>query len=385
MDTSQDTLSALTELAHQNHLTTDEDSDEEIVDIGGKRRKIFRNTRSRSLSQPSDTSLQLQIEEGDEIKTMLNLMKKMSSQFTVFKKSITKDIKTIKDDLKEVKESVKEIKDKNIQISPDNINDSISIETISQRLAIMESKIDKIDDHIENKDTTPPKQSHKDLKQKVTLIKDIDDKINKRKKAFYDRHQLTDRIDIHKKWLAEDPPTIPASFIPKYIHKEPQREYEIRKKQKISELESKIQIWEFRAKEADDKVKFYDELVKQEIEGSEKDDTEKEREKKSWVDLVKIEEEKSINIWNKKRKEILDQPKRQIENKRIQTIENKLYSTVAKSAAPSSENNSRDGENDWQVVTYNNNRRKPKNQHNSHNYNSRNFHWHQRPYRQKWY
>ena len=48
----------------------------------------------------------------------------------------------------------------------------------------------------------------------------------------------------------------------------PQKEYDIRKKQKLNELESKIQIWEFRAKEADEKVEYYDNLVKQEIEGS---------------------------------------------------------------------------------------------------------------------
>ena len=124
----------------------------------------------------------------------------------------------------------------------------------------------------------------------------------------------------------------------------------------------------------------------QEIDGSDKGDEEKEREKRSWSDLAKLEEQKSINIWDKKRKEILDQPKRQIENKRIQTIENKLYSTVAKSTGPSSYNDhsSNEIESEWQTVHH---KRKPRNQKKTpqNNYNSRNFYWNQGHHRQKWY
>lgn len=387
MEVSQDTLSALEEMAHHDDTLTENSDNDEVVDVGGKRRKVFRHTRARSLSQPTETSLQLQIEEGDEMKNMLQLLKKMSTQFNGFKRVITKDLSSIKNDIKLIKEDITEIKNKNAQpiISPDNINDSITIEMISQQITGMESKINKIDNQIEQrKDAAPPKQSNKDLKQKVTLVKDIDDKINQRKKAFYDRHQLKDRLDIHKKWLAEDPPIIPAAFVPKYIQKEPQKEYEIRRKQKLNELESKFQIWEFRAKEADERVKYYDELVMQEIDGSDKGEEEKEREKTSWRDLVKLEEEKSITIWDKKRKEILDQPKRQMENKRIQTIENKLYSTVTKSTGTShNDQSSNERENEWQTVHH---RRKPRNQRNTqNNYNSRNFYWNQGHHRQKWY
>ena len=382
-----DTQTCLDKLAQEEPVSTDDSDDDEVVDVGGKRRKIFRNTRSKSLSQPSDTSLQLQIEDDNDMKTMLRMLKSMSTKFTAFKKAMTKDISTIKDDLKAVKEDVTELKNRNSHplINPDNINDAVSIEVISQQIAGMETKINNIGDHIEEKakDPVSHKKAHKDLKQTITLVKDVDDKINKRKKAFYDQHQLKDRIDIHKKWLAEDPPIIPAPFIPKYIQKEPQREYDIRKKQKLNELESKIQIWEFRAKEADEKIEFYDNLVKEEIEGSEKSEEEKEKEKTAWKNLVKIEEEKSTSIWDKKRKDILDQPKRQIDTKRIQTIEDKLYSTIVKSTTNTNNNHYQENENQWQTVSY---KKKPRNQNNSYNnYGSRNFYWKKAPHRQKWY
>ena len=205
-----DTQTCLDKLAQEEPVSTDDSDDDEVVDVGGKRRKIFRNTRSKSLSQPSDTSLQLQIEDDNDMKTMLRMLKSMSTKFTAFKKAMTKDISTIKDDLKAVKEDVTELKNRNSHplINPDNINDAVSIEVISQQIAGMETKINNIGDHIEEKakDPVSHKKAHKDLKQTITLVKDVDDKINKRKKAFYDQHQLKDRIDIHKKWLAEDPP-----------------------------------------------------------------------------------------------------------------------------------------------------------------------------------
>ena len=339
------------------------DSEMDLVESSrGKRRKVFRN-RSRSLTQPSPTSLQVQIDEDDS-KTIITMLKKISTNFNTFKKTVTNDIGCIKNDLKLVKEDIAEIR-KEKELTPDAINDDVSMVTLTTKMEGIEAKIDKISSSLDERaEVNVNKPPPRFVKDKITTVSDLDDKIDKRRKAFYDQHQLNDRIQIHQEWLNKDPPIIPAAFLPKYIPKEPEKEYQIRKKQKINELQSKIEIWDVRAKEAEKKVKHFDDLISQEIDSSEIDDEQKEAEKKAWVDLAKLEEEKSINIWKKKRGDIIAQPERQKERKKIQTLENKLYSTVVKSNTQENDNSNTRPESTWQTVTYN----RRKNNHNNHRY-----------------
>lgn len=385
MDSTQSCLEQLARLAD-----SEDDSDTDLIQNSkGKRRKIFRN-RSRSLTQPSptSTSLQLQIEDEDDSKAILKMLKKISTNFNSFKKAITSDISSIKNDLKGVKDDVAEIR-KEKELTPDVIMADISMVTLTNKVEGIEQKINKISSSLDEKtEIDVNKPSQKRVKDKITAVKDLDDKIDKRRKAFYDQHQLNDRIQIHQEWLSKDPPIIPAAFIPKYIQKEPEKEYQIRKKQKMNELQSKMEIWDVRAKEAEKKVKHYDELAVQEIENSAQDEEQKNLEKKAWNDLVQIEEEKSKNIWKKKRADILAQPDRQIERKKIQTLENKLYSTVVKSGTHETENDDYDYNNtnsEWQTVRYNN--RKKSNQHHYRQYQSnwqnQNFHGRRPPNRYK--
>ena len=278
MDSTQSCLEQLARLAD-----SEDDSDTDLIQNSkGKRRKIFRN-RSRSLTQPSptSTSLQLQIEDEDDSKAILKMLKKISTNFNSFKKAITSDISSIKNDLKEVKDDVAEIR-KEKELTPDVIMADISMVTLTNKVEGIEQKINKISSSLDEKtEIDVNKPSQKRVKDKITAVKDLDDKIDKRRKAFYDQHQLNDRIQIHQEWLSKDPPIIPAAFIPKYIQKEPEKEYQIRKKQKMNELQSKMEIWDVRAKEAEKKVKHYDELAVQEIENSAQDEEHKKSREKS--------------------------------------------------------------------------------------------------------
>ena len=365
----EDTQSCLLHLAQMGD--SEEDSEMDLVESSrGKRRKVFRN-RSRSLTQPSPTSLQVQIDDEDDSKLIIKMLKKISTNFNSFKKAITNDIGSIKNDLKVVKDDIAEIR-KEKELTPDAINADVSmVTTLTDKMEGIEAKINKISSSIDEKSEVvvnqPPTRI---VKNKITTVTDLDDKIDKRRKAFYDHHQLQDRIQIHQDWLSKDPPIIPAAFIPKYIPKEPEKEYQIRKKQKINELQSKIEIWDVRAKEAEKKVKDLDDRVSQEIDSSEMNDEQKNAEKKAWIDLTKIEEEKSVNIWKKKRADIIAQPERQLERKKIQTLENKLYSTVVKSGSQEADDHNTRSESTWQTVTYNNRRK------NHHHYN--------RQYQQGW-
>ena len=384
MDTTQ---SALEELGRIDDMS-EEGSDIDLVENSGKRRKIFRKTRSCSLSQPLPaSSLHVQIDDEDDNKIMIKMLKSISKQFTTLKKSFTTEIGAIKEDLKIIKDDVAEIKRERELSNPDAINHSVSMEILFNQVNNIEDKITKIGSSIDEKaiSTIPDKSSSKGLKDKITTVTDLDDKIDKRKKAFYNQHQLRDRIQIHQDWLNQEPPIIPASFVPKYIPKEPEREYEIRKRQKMNELHSKIEIWEVRAKEAEDTVKHYDDIITQAINSSEKNDEEKENEKKAWLDLMKFEEEKSQNIWKKKRVDILAQPTRQKENKKIQTLEGKLYSTVVKNGTEETEyqNNNRDSS--WQTVTYRNNRRNYQHRNQTNGQQSGNFYGRKPPNRYKRY
>ena len=81
-----DTQSALEELGRIDDMS-EEESDIDLVENSGKRRKIFRKTRSNSLSQPLPaSSLRVQIDDDDDTKIMIKLLKSISSKFTVFKK-----------------------------------------------------------------------------------------------------------------------------------------------------------------------------------------------------------------------------------------------------------------------------------------------------------
>ena len=377
----EDTQSCLQHLALLGD--SEEDSEMDLVESSrGKRRKVFRN-RSRSLTQPSPTSLQVQIDDEDDSKTIIKMLKKISTNFNSFKKTVTSDIGCIKNDLKLVKEDIAEIR-KEKELTPDAINDDVSMVTLTTKMEGIEAKIDKISSSLDERaEVDVNKPPPRFVKDKITTVSDLDDKIDKRRKAFYDQHQLNDRIQIHQEWLNKDPPIIPAAFLPKYIPKEPEKEYQIRKKQKINELQSKIEIWDVRAKEAEKKVKHFDDLILQEINSSEIDDEQKETEKKAWVDLAKLEEEKSINIWKKKRGDIIAQPERQKERKKIQTLENKLYSTVVKSNTQETDNSNTRPESTWQTVTYN----RRKNNHNSHRYHqgwqTQNFYGRRPPNRYK--
>ena len=382
----EDTQSALEELGRINDMS-EEESDIDLVENSGKRRKIFRKTRSNSLSQPLPaSSLRVQIDDDDDNKIMIKLLKSISSKFTVFKKSLTTEINTIKEDLNTIKSDVAEIKRERELVNPDAINHSVSMEILFNQVNNIEDKITKIGSTIDEKaiNTSPDnKSSTKGLKDKITTVTELDDKIDKRKKAFYNQHQLRDRIQIHQDWLNQEPPIVPASFVPKYIPKEPEREYEIRKRQKMNELHSKIEIWEVRAKEAENTVKHYDDVVTQAINSSEKNDEQKEREKKAWLELMKLEEEKSQNIWKKKRADILAQPTRQKENKKIQTLEGKLYSTVVKNGTEETEYQNTNWDTSWQTVTYKNNRRNHQNRYQPNGHQSGNFYGRKPPNRYK--
>ena len=388
-----ETQSVLEELAGMVDSSEGSDADSDVIDETGKRRKIFRrNNRSRSLTQPPHSALQLQIEDEGDNKLIIKMLKTISTQFTTFKKSVTRDMKLIKEDLKVIKEDVVEMKkDKEVVLNPDEINTSITVDMINKKVDVIEEKVDEITSSLSDKSQAIVERpsSTKGLKDRITVIKDIDEKIDKRRKAYYDQYQLKDRIQIHQEWLSQEPPIIPAAFIPKYIPKEPEKEYQIRKKQKINELNSKLEIWDVRAKEAEEKVKNYDDAVILEIDESNKMEEQKEIEKKAWLDLIKIEEERSQNIWKKKREDILAQPDRQKDRKKIQTIENKLYSTVVKENNEESENNNKSYSDSWQTVRYNNRKRNNyqyngyTNRHYQPNWQPRNFHGKKPPNRYK--
>ena len=357
------------------HETSDEEeveADEEDVEISiqprvrGKKRPLpdkeqgtpTRRQRSNTYgSQGGAAEQQLPNSQNlSENQQIIKMLKAINTQMTSLKNSVRKEISEMRKDVEEVKTEVKTIKEA-ITSQPqtaEEINNEVSITTMSEQITLIQETIKNLDNKVSTGLAPIKRTTTQVAKIAITSVKDVESQLKKRKLAYYQQHQNNDRVAIHKQWLESDPPTLPAAFIPKYIQKEPAFEYETRKKQKINDLNAWLEILGYRAQKANEEVANIDGLVQQEIMDSNLSQEDKDKETKTWVEMVKEQEKVSEQIWKKKREEILKQPERQKEQKSIQNLEGRTYATVAKTNLEQAPNSSNQAESDgeWQPVSY---------------------------------
>ena len=223
------------------------------------------------------------------------------------------------------------------------------------KLEVLQESINKLE-HKAPHQLTNTSRKIETVKDTISAAKDVTDKLKQRKIAFYQQHQNSDRVAIHTQWMQSTPPIIPASFLPKFIPNEPEREYQIRKTQKKKDLDAWLQILSYRAEKANEEVNNIDGTVRQEIQDSRLSEEEKGKQNEAWKKAVRVEEIKSEEIWDKKRAEILKLPEIQIKNQRIQIRDGRTYATVAKTNFTNPARNPAREDEGWEEVTYRNRR-----------------------------
>ena len=99
---------------------------------------------------------------------------------------------------------------------------------------------------VTNPEITAPPVGDPAIKAK-DVIPDYQKHISRRRHAYYKYLHNRDRLSIHKEWRDRETPFYPARFVPKKVtHGESEAEYQVRKNQKLKELDSYLEILQIR-------------------------------------------------------------------------------------------------------------------------------------------
>lgn len=139
----------------------------------------------------------------------------------------------------------------------------------------------------------------------------------KRRKVAFNKH-LTNhgRREIHIDWKNRDPPFIPAAYLPKQMKfGESQREYDLRKNQKESELEVYLDLLAIRAEQGYSEFEGLDNLIEERISNLDFEEDIKDRLREEYRKKVVADEETCQKSWDSTAKGLETKPKRESDNK----------------------------------------------------------------------
>ena len=227
------------------------------------------------------------VQRIDEIDNKVNcinqVVSEMKESFITKAPPISSEIilESIQNDLRQVKE--------NLKLVPATVTDLNVTEE-----ALMEMGEPQAEQNPQPENPQPVNNRIADI------IPDLDAKINGRKHAFYKFIHNRDRLSIHQGWMELETPFIPPRFVPKKLgHGETEAEYQVRKQQKLKDLEAYLELLRIRRDEG--KASFENVDVQVQLLINEADITEEE--KLSVIDVyatkVAAEEAKSIKRWEK--------------------------------------------------------------------------------------
>ena len=151
--------------------------------------------------------------------------------------------------------------------------------------------------------------------------------LNNRRKAYYTYLHNKDRVEVFNEWQNQNPPNLPAKYIPVEIENEPPEEYKCRLDFTKAKLKCDMDIMRSRAKHAKEEFEQIDNKVVAEIYASNNDQEEINKQVEIWTNKIEDEEKKSKEIWSVKREKLVKVPEKQRENGKV-VMKDRSYASV---------------------------------------------------------
>ena len=161
-------------------------------------------------------------------------------------------------------------------------------------------------------------------------IGDWDDYIDKRKKGFNKHLNNHGRREIHIDWKIKDPPFIPALYLPKKLRfGESDREYELRKQQKLNEFDTYLDLLAVRMEEGFAVCEAVDSHMEESISDLAVDEGVRDALRTQYKKKIEADEESCRKNWESTAKGLQGKPQRESESKIV--VENNRVYAISKS------------------------------------------------------
>ena len=167
-----------------------------------------------------------------------------------------------------------------------------------------------------------------DLPEKVTIadvIADFKEFFQKRKFGYNKYICNKGRFELLNGWKSQDTPFIPAEYLPKEMrYGESEREYEVRRKQKLQDFDAQIELHMIRRDEGLAQYSSVDTHIEQSINDLIADDLVRGSLKEEYGALIRADEEACQNKWEKVKANLLEKPQRE-KDKKIVITNDRVY------------------------------------------------------------
>ena len=248
-----------------------------------------------------------------------------------------------------IEKAVSDIQEKILLITPP-VNTEVVLHSIQSELKEVKSQIEKLptrevlelstqeslvkiaqssqsENSVTSMETGDPENPSIKL---VEVIPNIDEEFLKpRSREFYKQLHNGDRLEIHKEWLSRNPPFIPPNYLPKKLQfSETEREYNIRKTQKMNDLDSYMELLQVKSNIGKASCENIDIEVNRRIDESNLSPANKDLVVKEYIDKIVKEEIVNKKKWESGKKGITDLPERA--KNQILAEDGRVYKVVNK-------------------------------------------------------
>lgn len=295
---------------------------------------ITPSSQKRKNSERGDDSPEKNVKKNCDLEDHQEILAQLSmltSSFLDFKTTILTKLSTIEEDIQLVKA--------NTLVNAEPIDNEDKLNSLTQ-------SVEEIKECLKR---GPVNQRNEDMQNGEVLSSQRPvnrafsrhHELNKRKMSYYNHIQHQDRHDILEAQAADEPPGVPAKFLPIRILNEPPEDLEARKelcKAKIQCELTRLRNGAIRFKKQYEDI---DEKVFADIDNSTLNEEEKTKQKDEWMKKTADEETISRNVWRTKHDNIVKAPFDAMDTGRIYLYEGVKFATsTATRQGPSSRPNS---------------------------------------------
>ena len=284
--------------------------------------------RQKRKSKNDDDSDPKKFCEAGQGKNILSQMIALTSLFTEFKNDVSKRLTSIEEDVQLIKQNTL------LQAEPiDNV----------EKLDLLTQAVNEIREKV-RLGTSSSLRDGGSVSQSVRLnLPTLDSKgeykrkldLNKRKQAYYNKISAEDRCEILLAQSSEDPPSVPAKYLPTFIENEHPEDLVVRQEFSKAKIDCDVKSLQNKSLRYKIEVDQIDAKVSEEIlEDISLSDAEKEWQLDEWKKKVQEEEKKSADFWRKKHNEIVATPENQKASGKIISVNGNLLASSSKRKKP---------------------------------------------------
>ena len=263
--------------------------------------------------------------ENGDAKDIISQLLAMHSMFTEFKSDVITRLSTIEEDMQIIKA--------NTLLSAEPINNVEQIDSLTTAVNEIRDKIQNCQFSSQDnramqgsqsvRFNPPTLDSNGDYKRKLDL--------NKRKSAYYNYISAEDRFEILQAQSSEEPPSVPAKYLPPFMENEHAEDLVVRKEFYTAKINCDLKSLKNKSMRFKRELDGIDNQVNEEItEDVSLSAEEKEWQLREWEQKVQEEEEKSKELWRKKHENIVSTPENQKASGKIISIDGNLFASSGK-------------------------------------------------------